>query len=467
MTMETADAVTTTRPPPAVAFGGPGTAATEDDYQQLADALGCSITAVHAVAEVETARAPFLADGTGRPSILFEAHVFNRYTNSRFLGAKDRHGVPLATMQGDQALYGAGGAHQYERLEDASALDPDAALMATSWGMFQIMGFNWKEAGFASCKDMVTAMCAGSAAHFVAFRNFIRSKQLEDALRSTPPDFVTFARDCNGRGNVTAYAAKMQSCYATLNAGLADSSPEVTPVTRQAATPAHTSPVTTQRSAKMPDINYGTAFVDAASSAATGMVLGPQGAVIGGLLGFAVDVVPGLFPHLFGKNSTQVQAAVKTAVVDITGGKTSVSDVQAAVAADPAKANEIQQKLMAIAAQADAAQRLADQQQRQADLDQLKVALADTASAREQTDDLVKAGSPLAWGAPIISVLVLITFATVVLVALFADKEATPLLNVVLGTLGTMSTAVVTYCVGSSAGSQQKTALLAKAQPIG
>ena len=79
--------------------------------------------------------------------------------------------------------------------------------------------------------------------------------------------------------------------------------------------------------------------------------------------------------------------------------------------------------------------------------------------------DLAKAGSPIVWGAPVISVLVLMTFAAVVLMAV-GTKQDSSLVNVVLGTLGTMSTAVVTYWVGSSAGSAQKTALLARAQPI-
>jgi hypothetical protein len=208
----------------------------------------------------------------------------------------------------------------------------------------------------------------------------------------------------------------------------------------------------------MPDINYGAALGDAASSAAAGMVFGPPGGIVGGLIGFAVDVVPGLFPHLFGKNSAQVQAEVKGALAGAIGGKTDVSDIRAAIAADPGKADEIRQRLAAIAAQADEAQR-------QADLEQMKLAFADTASARQQTADLAKAGSPIVWGAPVISVLVLMTFAAVVLMAV-GTKQDSSLVNVVLGTLGTMSTAVVTYWVGSSAGSAQKTALLARAQPI-
>jgi hypothetical protein len=54
----------------------------------------------------------------------------------------------------------------------------------------------------------------------------------------------------------------------------------------------------------MPAINYGAALEDAASSAAAGMMFVLPG---GGLIGFAVDVVPGLLPHLFGKNSTQMR----------------------------------------------------------------------------------------------------------------------------------------------------------------
>jgi hypothetical protein len=52
----------------------------------------------------------------------------------------------------------------------------------------------------------------------------------------------------------------------------------------------------------MPAINYGAALEDAASSDPAGMMFGLPG---GGLIGFAV--VPGLLPHLFGKNSTQMR----------------------------------------------------------------------------------------------------------------------------------------------------------------
>jgi Spy/CpxP family protein refolding chaperone len=479
------------RPRSPVSFGGPGGTLTANDYQRVAAALGCDVATVRAVAEIESAHDPFLPDGTGRPSILFEAHQFNHYTDGRFLGLKDRNGVPLATVQWDRTLYGADGVHQYERLEDACALDRNAALMATSWGMFQIMGFNWREAGFGSCEEMVAAMCTGPSAHLTAFQNFIRSDTTRaEALQSTPPDFETFARHYNGTGSIETYAQKMRSSYDRLKdysptrvaqrAPVVASSPAKTDSAAGAAVPADrvarrsdaapdaaqvTTPIASLRNAKMPDTHYSTVFENAASGAAAGLSFGLPGALLGAGIAAAVDLVPQLLPHLFGKNSANVQIAVKTVLADATGGKTDLDSVQAAIKAD--KADAIKQRLAEIAAKEEDAQRQADQQQRQADLEQIKLALADTASARDQTAALAKIGSPIAWGAPVVSVVVLLTFAAVVLLAFSGKATGSPdLLNVVLGTVGTMSTAVVSYWVGSSAGSAQKTNLLAQAPAI-
>ncbi|MBV8096918.1 MAG: hypothetical protein JO110_27485 [Acetobacteraceae bacterium] len=221
-----------------------------------------------------------------------------------------------------------------------------------------------------------------------------------------------------------------------------------------------TSPVANTGNIKMPDINYVAVAEHVASGAAAGLAFGPVGAGLGAMIGFATEMVPPLFPHFFGKNSAKVQAAVKTALAGATGGSTDLKDVQAAIAADPSKRDAIKQQLADIAAQEDKAQH-------QDDIETMKAALADTANARAETEALVKAGSPIAWGAPIVSAIVLLTFAAVLIVDLVSqNKDNVALFNVALGTVGTMATAVVTYWVGSSAGSQHKTALLAKAQPI-
>lgn len=86
----------------------------------------------------------------------------------------------------------------------------------------------------------------------------------------------------------------------------------------------------------------------------------------------------------------------------------------------------------------------------------------DRASARSQTVELAKAGSKIAWGAPVVSVIVLATFGLVMGMVLTKSippgQEST--VNLMLGTLQTMATAVVFYWVGSSAGSAAKDKLL-------
>lgn len=86
----------------------------------------------------------------------------------------------------------------------------------------------------------------------------------------------------------------------------------------------------------------------------------------------------------------------------------------------------------------------------------------DRADARSQTVELAKAGSRIAWGAPAVSLVVLATFGAVLALVLTKSiptgQETT--VSLMLGALTTMATAVVSYWVGSSAGSKAKDELL-------
>lgn len=85
----------------------------------------------------------------------------------------------------------------------------------------------------------------------------------------------------------------------------------------------------------------------------------------------------------------------------------------------------------------------------------------DRADARSQTVELAKTGSSIAWGAPAVSLVVLITFGVVLYRVLSAPAgQADPNASLMLGALTTMATAVVSYWVGSSAGSAAKDKLL-------
>lgn len=144
-------------------------------------------------------------------------------------------------------------------------------------------------------------------------------------------------------------------------------------------------------------------------------------------------------------------------------GTSDAGGIERAIAADPNLA--LQFKMALIQAETDArnAAIQAERDARQVELDTFRAQLADMQSARNQTVELVKAGSVMAWGAPVVSVIIAVGF--FVMLYLIIRREipegSRDLANIMLGSLGSSFTGVVAYWVGSSAGSAQKTAALA------
>lgn len=169
-------------------------------FESAALALNVPLAAVRAVAEVESSKEPFLP--SGRPTILYEAHIFHRLTEGRFKKEKDGKGVALSSEKWDKSLYGKGGEHQYERLNAAMKLDPDAALQSCSWGAFQIMGFNYTECGYQSIYEMVQDMVSGADGHLRAFVGYVLGRNLDEYLRRLPDPQAAaqFAEAYNGPG---------------------------------------------------------------------------------------------------------------------------------------------------------------------------------------------------------------------------------------------------------------------------
>lgn len=174
------------------------------DYQRAASALGVDVATVRAVAEVESSGGGFLPDG--RPKILFERHIFARETGGRF--NQSHPGI-----SGSAGGYGASGAHQHLRFEQAYALDPAAAMKSASWGEFQIMGFNHKMVGYDTVGQFVEAMRGSAGNQLDAFVQFIESAGLKGALQNK--DWAGFARGYNGPGYASnQYDSKMAAAYA-------------------------------------------------------------------------------------------------------------------------------------------------------------------------------------------------------------------------------------------------------------
>lgn len=181
---------------------------TERDLQKAARDLDVEVAAVKAVREVE-------AKGTGfwgqRPVILFERHILWRRLKAQGLDPRDfKAGNEdiLSTKPGGYL----GGMREYDRLERATRINESAALESASWGMFQIMGFHWKNLGYSSVKGYVKLMRKSEGEHLDAFVKFNQVENLARFLRAK--DWAGFARRYNGPGfKKNKYDEKLAAAY--------------------------------------------------------------------------------------------------------------------------------------------------------------------------------------------------------------------------------------------------------------
>jgi hypothetical protein len=157
---------------------------------------------------VEASGWGFLPDR--RPKILYERHVFHRLTGGRF----DDGDISDPKPGG----HGASGAHQYDRLARAVALDRAAALKSASWGAGQIMGENFALAGFGDVEAMVEAMSDSEDAQLAAVASFLNGARLAGPLQAH--DWQAFARGYNGPAyKKNRYDTKLQQQFQKLSAG--------------------------------------------------------------------------------------------------------------------------------------------------------------------------------------------------------------------------------------------------------
>lgn len=180
------------------------------DIARAADLLGVEPAAIAAVDDVESRDAGFLADG--RPRILYERHRMYRC-----LEKSGRDVAALAAnyprlINREPGGY-KGGVGEWYRLDLARQIDRDCADASTSWGRYQIMGFNWAACGFESLADFVVAMGESEARHLDAFCRFIvADPPLHKALQDKK--WTAFAKRYNGPGyKANAYDEKLAAAY--------------------------------------------------------------------------------------------------------------------------------------------------------------------------------------------------------------------------------------------------------------
>lgn len=186
----------------------------EEQYKRSAAKIGCEVAAIKAVTMVESNGAGFLK--TGEPVILFEPHIF--WKQLRLKGIDPAALVKADPSLGD-ILYPVWGtkkygkpSEQHAKLARAVAIDRDAAMKSASWGLFQIMGFNYAACGCATLQDFINKIYSGEDSHLDLFDDYIVNSHLDDELKNL--DWAGFARGYNGASYwKNKYNIKLQAAY--------------------------------------------------------------------------------------------------------------------------------------------------------------------------------------------------------------------------------------------------------------
>lgn len=193
-----------------------GMTLSETDFQNAATQLGggISVNIIKAFATVESGgRSGF---GPAKlPVIAFEGHLFRKYTKHIYDQAQPLLSYPYKKKAGPQwQTNNKDQAKAWETMATAFALDQEAALMSASWGMFQIMGFNYASCGYKTVFEFSAALKVNAGNQLKAFLGFCsKSPALMKAMKSK--DFTSMARNYNGEdyGN---YDVLMQKAYEKL-----------------------------------------------------------------------------------------------------------------------------------------------------------------------------------------------------------------------------------------------------------
>lgn len=183
------------------------------DIIAVANDLNIEPAALKAVIDVEAAGNGF--DKQGRPTILFEPHVFwgelgkiHYYTKRAELAKKHKG---LLSPKWDKSLYRIGGS-SHDKLKVAADLHWDAAHKSASWGLGQIMGFNAQKIGYATLKDFIDDMYESEAKQLKAMGMFLKANGLISKLQRH--DWAGFARGYNGSAYAkNQYDVKLADAY--------------------------------------------------------------------------------------------------------------------------------------------------------------------------------------------------------------------------------------------------------------
>lgn len=166
------------------------TGISEQKFKEAASKIGCNVRAIKAVYKVESKGSGFLPNG--HPIVLFEPHIF--WKNLKKVGITPTISE-ICYPKWNIKPYGKV-SEQPARMEKASKINRDAALKSSSWGLFQILGENYKECGCKTLQEFINKNYESEEAQLDLFVNYILNRNLDDELIGL--DWKSFASQYNG-----------------------------------------------------------------------------------------------------------------------------------------------------------------------------------------------------------------------------------------------------------------------------
>lgn len=186
---------------------------TEKDFSRAAELLDVEVAAIKAVQSVETAgRGGFVAPS--RPTILFEGHIFWNQLIKNGLEPKNLvNGNEDILYQKWTKQYYKSGIAEYDRLARAIKIHENAANSSASWGMFQIMGFNFAACGCKTLNEFLASITHSEGKQLELFVVFLQKNGWVKYLRTQ--NWAEFARHYNGPSYaLNDYDKKLARAYA-------------------------------------------------------------------------------------------------------------------------------------------------------------------------------------------------------------------------------------------------------------
>jgi hypothetical protein len=186
----------------------------EQDYENAANALGVEVEVVKAIKDVESSGSGYVF--SNHPKILFEGHVFWKQLKNIHIEPSNHKDSDILYSTWTKDHY-KGDVAEYIRLQKARQININAANASASWGLFQIMGNNYKLCGCDSISDFVKRMCMSESEQLMLFVEYIKKRKLHQYLK---PDhtgnipWAEFARRYNGAGyEKNKYHIKLKEAY--------------------------------------------------------------------------------------------------------------------------------------------------------------------------------------------------------------------------------------------------------------